>query len=94
MSYSKNGRYEYTRVAKAFLSEEKKDEEACVSSLNQFVMKLLEEEHERKKREVESDCYSQGVYLSDIICPKIFKISYGKHSRGFAQKANTSPYSQ
>lgn len=40
MKYSKNGFYEYFRVARAVVSEEKKDEEACINSLNQFMLKM------------------------------------------------------
>ncbi|OBZ88209.1 hypothetical protein A0J61_03740 [Choanephora cucurbitarum] len=39
-NYSKNGHYEYIRVAKAVVSEEEKAEEACLCSLNQFTMKM------------------------------------------------------
>lgn len=40
MKYSKNELYEYVRIAKAVVSEEKKDEEACIDSLTQFILNM------------------------------------------------------
>lgn len=54
-------------------------------------MKRLEEEHEAKKLEADSEDCSQRIYLSDVICPKILKISFGQHSKGFAKKEKLSP---
>ncbi|KAI8327411.1 hypothetical protein EDC96DRAFT_587597 [Choanephora cucurbitarum] len=104
MSYNKNGQYECIRVAKAVVSEVKKDEEVCGSCLNQFMMKmkeclaesletvkLLEEEHAMKKREAKSDSNSQGVYLFDIVCPKILRFPMASIREGLK---NRDVYSQ
>lgn len=40
MRYSKNGVYEYIRVARLVLSEEKKNEEASLKNISQFVLKM------------------------------------------------------
>lgn len=40
MRYNKNGIYEYVCVARAVLSEEKKDEEACMKDICQFALKM------------------------------------------------------
>lgn len=40
MKYNRNGCYEYVRVAKAVVNEEKSNKDAYLNSLNQFVLKM------------------------------------------------------
>jgi hypothetical protein len=47
-------------------------------------IKLIEEEHEVKKLEVESDSNNHGIYLSDA--PRIFRISFGSHLKVFCDE--------
>ncbi|CAO3614865.1 unnamed protein product [Mucor hiemalis] len=89
MKYKGNVCYEYARVAKAKISEEKEVGKACISNLEQFMAKmqeclgetldfieLLQKEHEAKIVENESDFSSDCLTLSDVICPQIFEITY------------------
>ena len=51
-------------------------------------LQMLKEENEKKK--ADSDNGSQTIFLSDVICPRIFKISFGKHAKGFSDKMKLS----
>ncbi|CAO3614877.1 unnamed protein product [Mucor hiemalis] len=104
LRYKSNGCYEYVRIAKARVCEEKEEGEACINILNDFMGRMIEsltdtlqsvkdlkEEHEKKSLEAESECSVDQMHLSDVICPQIFRISYGKHSRGFGKGMILSP---
>ncbi|CAO3614869.1 unnamed protein product [Mucor hiemalis] len=104
MCYKQNGYYEYIRIAKAHVEEEQDSKQACIKSLCTFSIKAIEaltetlesvenlkKEHDAKKEENESDYLADNFNLSDIICPKIFKISFGRHARGFGSGVTLSP---
>lgn len=51
-------------------------------------------QHEEKERCYDSENNSQEVLLSDIICSKIFKLSYNTHGQHFAnEQFKSSPES-
>ncbi|KAI8076018.1 hypothetical protein BDF21DRAFT_422410 [Thamnidium elegans] len=46
------------------------------------VISILKSQHDEKERSHDS----QEVLLSDIICPKIFKLSFNTHGQRFANE--------
>jgi hypothetical protein len=47
---------------------------------------VLKSQHEEKERCNDSENNSQEVLLSDIICPRIFKLSYNTDGQHFANE--------
>ncbi|KAI9359387.1 hypothetical protein BD770DRAFT_409638 [Pilaira anomala] len=50
------------------------------------IIAVLKSQHEEKERYHDSENNSQEVLLSDIICPRIFKLSYNTHGQHFANE--------
>ncbi|KAG2196985.1 hypothetical protein INT47_006932, partial [Mucor saturninus] len=51
---------------------------------------VLKSQHEEKLRCYDNENNSQEVLLSDIICPRIFKLSYNTHGQHFANEHSKS----
>lgn len=74
-----------------------KDIDLLVRNIQELLQKtadtvqLIKEDHQQHNLGYESDMDGEGVCLVDIICPKIFKISFNKHSKGFGNQELKSP---
>ncbi|KAI8368400.1 hypothetical protein EDC96DRAFT_543489 [Choanephora cucurbitarum] len=82
MQYAKHGIYNFVR----------EDREVQLAPLVNFYLNLknhledamkaistLKEQHVKRSKEYDSENCSQAVFLSDIICPKIFKLRCNTH---------------
>lgn len=50
------------------------------------IIAVLKSQHEEKVKCHDSENNSQEVLLSDIICPRVFKLSYNTHGQHFAHE--------
>lgn len=50
------------------------------------VISVLKAQHDEREKRYDSENDSQVVILSDIICPRIFKLSYNTHGQHFANE--------
>ncbi|KAI9267073.1 hypothetical protein EDC94DRAFT_657454 [Helicostylum pulchrum] len=106
MQYARNGLYNFVREKKIVLSEDFDKREEQLEPLLNFFLDLkifleetsyritaLKEQHEESTKHYDSENNSQIVSLSDIICPKIFKLDFNTHGQHFSEHLKSSPES-
>ncbi|GAA5809807.1 hypothetical protein MFLAVUS_003222 [Mucor flavus] len=82
MHYYQNGVYHFVRQEQVEVSQDVYDQKTSLTDAyledTCQILKALEEEH------VEKSTTSNSLSsLSDLICPRLFILSYKKHGRGF-----------
>ncbi|KAI8885880.1 hypothetical protein K501DRAFT_310673 [Backusella circina FSU 941] len=99
MQYAKYGLYNFVQEKKILLGEDFEERDEQLTSLVYFFLTLkgllketmktiavLKSQHEEKKKCYDSENNSRVILLSDIICPRIFKLSFNTHGQCFAKE--------
>ncbi|KAI8058827.1 hypothetical protein BDF21DRAFT_440876 [Thamnidium elegans] len=97
IQYVSNGTYRFNREDKTVIMEDKSQVQQVLTPLLYFFfyltsltetsdllqqLKLQDEEN----KSFNKDSNSQQTLLSDIICPKIFRLTYNKYGKGFGRQ--------
>lgn len=95
IQYISNGTYKFNGEDKIVVVEDRSHVEQMLPSLLDFfylvktslaktcgLLQQLKHQHEQN-----IDSNSQQTLLSDIICPKVFRLTYNRHGKGFARQS-------
>ncbi|KAI9334057.1 hypothetical protein BD770DRAFT_432311 [Pilaira anomala] len=99
MQYANHGLYNFVREKKILLGKDFVNKSNHVTSLYNFfstlkgclketmsVISVLKDQHDEREESYDSENNGQELLLSDIICPKIFKLSFNTHGQRFANE--------
>ncbi|RCH79504.1 hypothetical protein CU098_000841, partial [Rhizopus stolonifer] len=104
IQYVSNGTYRFNREDKVAIMEDKSQVQQVLIPLLDFfyfvktsldeTSSLLEQLNcqDEENKCLSPNSNSQQTLLSDIICPKVFRLTYNKHGKGFGrQPVDSSP---